>query len=84
MFKAIRTRYYGATNTRPSQIVATTDDNLRPNHRFVIKPDSCEWSRIEDAHRMAAQGLCDKMKWTGAIEGGSYARDMFWVFTSQK
>ena len=72
--KAIRTRYHGPTNTRGSRISADDGDGNR-----VTIPYPHELSG-EKVHRRAAQTLCDKMGWRGAITGGAYKHDYYWTF----
>ena len=65
--KAIKTKYVGATNTKPSRIVATAEGG----HRVTISYDS-EGTQ-EQAHAKAAVALCQKLGWTGELVAGGFA-----------
>jgi hypothetical protein len=74
MFKAIRTRYVPCTNTKPSRIVAQDGDG----HRVSVSYDDALTS--DDAHRLAAQKLMDKMQWNHHdLHAGGYGHDNYWV-----
>ena len=84
--KAIETRYLGATNHRPARIVAEDADG----NRVSISPESigASWDgnglrRPEEVHRAAAEALCKKMNWTGALAGGSTKRGYVFVFVDR-
>ena len=72
--KAITTKYYGATNTRGSRIVARDRDNNR-----ISIPYPHELSG-EACHAKAAMALCRKMGWDGVMFGGSTADGYAFVF----
>jgi len=72
--KAISTHYLGATDRRGSRIVASDLDGNR-----VTIPYPHELSG-EAVHRKAAQALCVKMQWTGALAGGATKRGYCFVF----
>ena len=70
--KAITTKYHGATDRRGSRISASDCDANR-----VSIPFPHELSH-DDAHRKAAQALCDKMGWKGSmIQGGIKNGEVF-------
>lgn len=72
--KAIRTRYLGATNTKPARIIATTEPRkvtLSYDHGL----DSV------DNHRAAAERLAAELNWSGVLVGGYFENDMYWVFS---
>ena len=74
--KAIRTRYIGATYQKPSRVSAIADGN----NRIII-----DWDNSLDtpeAHKKAAQALCNKMGWPQDIVGGELKGDYVWCFTS--
>lgn len=73
--KAIITKYHGATNTRGSRISASDGDNR------VSIPYPHELNS-EAAHIMAAQKLCDKLKWTGKRACGGTKTGYVHVFVS--
>lgn len=71
--KAIRTRYYGPTNTKGSRIVASDGDG---NSTSIGYPHSFN---SDEAHELAAYLLMEKMQWTNQIIGGGFQRDMYWT-----
>lgn len=80
--KAIRTKYHGATDTKPSRISATTGEN---GQRVVISrhsvPDEFDTGMGSGCHGYAARMLCNKMKWDGELIGGGFPDGtMVWVF----
>jgi hypothetical protein len=72
--KAIVTKYHGPTNFKGSRITATDEDG---NRITISYPHELSG---EDVHRAAAQALCDKMKWTGQLVGGSLKNGYVFVF----
>ena len=75
MMKAITTKYHGPTATRGSRISASDSDGNR-----VYIPYEYALSD-EEIHRKAAVALCAKMKWSGAMVGGSIKNGYAFVFT---
>ncbi len=75
--KAIRTRFYGATNTRGSRIIATDGDRNSISLPYPHELNS------DDAHRLACLMLQHKMKWTGQMISGGFRNDTYWVFANQ-
>jgi len=70
--QAIRTRYYGPTNTRGSRIVASCEAgrvSMGYNHAL----------NIEGNHAAAARLLLAKFGWNGVYHGGVYDHDHYWV-----
>lgn len=74
MAKAIRTRYSGPTDTRGSRITADDGDGNRISLSREFD------NTVNGSHRTAAYALMDKMGWTGAIVGGWFKNDCYWVF----
>ena len=74
--KAIETRYIGPTNFKGARIKADDGDG---NTLTISYPYELSG---EDVHRKAAEGLRDKMHWTGDLLGGSTKRGYVFVFTS--
>ena len=72
--KAIVTKYHGPTNTRGSRISASDSDG----NRVSVSYDHA-LSR-EDVHRVAAEALCTKMKWTGRLVAGGLRDGYAFVF----
>lgn len=70
---AIRTRYYGPTNTQGARIVAT-DGKLRITvYRHYADDAFCD-------HRRAAIALSKKRGWNTDLIGGHYGPDtMYWL-----
>ena len=67
--QAIVTKYHGPTNVKGARISATSASGLRAS---IPYPHELS---IEDAHKAAAQALCDKLNWhnfrvMGGIKGG--------------
>ena len=71
--KAIRTRYYGATNFRGSRIVATDGDK---NSISIGYPHGLN---TDEAHELAAYLLMQKMNWSNQLVGGGFSNDMYWT-----
>ena len=75
--RAIRTRYYPATNTKPSHVQATTDTGHR------VQVSAWLFDDYEEAHYAAARELAYKLKW-GEFQGaGVYAKDYYWVLKNK-
>ena len=71
--KAIRTRYYGPTNTRGSRIVASDGDHNSISISYPHGLDS------DKGHELAAYLLMQKMGWANKIIGGGFRHDMYWT-----
>ena len=72
--KAIRTRYIGASNVKGSRIQAKCEARtIYLSYDHALNGD--------ENHAVAARALRDKMEWKGAMIGGTYGRDMYWIFT---
>lgn len=72
--QAIVTKYYGATNTKPSKIVAKSASGLKVSVSYEHEYNA------DENHRRAAQALCDKYKWTNALLGGGLSdSEEVWV-----
>jgi hypothetical protein len=73
--QAIRTRYYGPTNTRGSRIVASCEaGKVSMGYDHALN--------IEGNHAAAARLLVAKFGWPGVYYGGVYANDYYWVSDS--
>ncbi len=72
--KAIKTKYHGYTNHRPSRISARDG----AGHSVMLSFDH-EYDG-ERNHQLAAIALCRKMNWSVNIRGGGYKGAMYWVF----
>lgn len=78
--QAIRTRYYGPTNTRGSRIVARCQAG---SHTMAYEP---EYDATGN-HGNAAQMLAAKLGWTKerghtGMLGGCFNDDWYWVFNA--
>ena len=73
--KAIETKYHGPTNTRGARISATDMDGNR-----ISVPYPHEAQMGEAAHRVAAEALCRKMRWSGRLIGGAVKSGYAFVF----
>lgn len=74
---AIRTRYYGPTNTKGSRIVA---DAGRGRRVTIGYPHELSGAAC---YALAAEALCKKMGWAGELVGGGYddgGSDYYWCF----
>lgn len=71
--KAIRTRYSGPTNTRPSKITATDSDGNRVTVSYSTAED---WG---DPHEYVAYLLMQKMGWSNELFGGGFGHDQYWT-----
>lgn len=69
--QAIKTEFFGATNTQPSKIVATTGAGIR----LVVKYDDS----VTDMHLYAAHKMMAKMGWSNEIIGGGLKDYQVWV-----
>jgi hypothetical protein len=72
--KAIKTKYKGPTDTRGSRIIASDEDGNKVTISYPYELSG------EDCHRKAADALCVKMGWTGALIGGSLKNGYVFVF----
>jgi len=73
--KAIVTKYHGPTNTRGSRITASDEDGNKITISYPYELSG------EAVHRKAAQALCDKMKWSGNLVGGSLKHGYVFTFS---
>ena len=80
--QAIRTKYTGPTNTRPSRIIASCDAG-----KLTVSYD--HGLNLDDNHKAAAQKLAAKLQWIGqdyptAKVYGGHLPDgsMCWVFAA--
>lgn len=71
--QTITTKYHGATNTRGSRISATSESG----QRVTIAYDDA--LSTEQAHRVAAQALCDKLGWHWQLVQGATKRGYVFV-----
>ena len=80
---AIETKYTGATNFKPSRIIATSGNK----HRLVLSYSACQdgakTGHEEDLHAYAAQRLADKMEWSGKLITGALKNSYVHVFCSK-
>lgn len=74
--KAIKTTYKGPGNVRGSHIIASDEDGNRVSISYPYELSG------EAVHKKAAQALCDKMKWSGEMIGGSLKNGYAFVFVS--
>lgn len=72
--QAIETRYVGPSNVKGARIIATNPDGKRHviSYPHELSGEAC--------HRKAAEGLRDKMGWTGRLVGGATKRGYCFVF----
>ena len=73
--KAITTKYHGPSNVRGSRVSASDLDGNRVTISYPYELSG------EDVHRKAADALCAKMGWTGALAGGAVKHGYVFVFT---
>jgi hypothetical protein len=76
--KAIRTKFYGPTNTKGAKIVATDGEK---NTITISYPYELN---VENAHRLAAIKLCEKMGWSTNILPGWFKNECYWIFANQE
>jgi len=74
--KAIITKYHGPTNFKGSRITASDEDGNRITISYPYELSG------EAVHRKAADALCEKMGWKGALVSGSLKHGYVFVFTS--
>ena len=76
--KAIVTKYHEPTDTRGSRITASDEDGNKCTipYPYELSGEAC--------HRAAAQALCDKMNWTGEMQGGPLKNGYVFVFVENK
>jgi hypothetical protein len=76
--QAVRTRYLGATNYKPSRIVAECEAG-----RIVVSWDY--ELNVHDNHAAACAALLKKMDWPQSMTGGGFKGGaMFWVCDAGK
>lgn len=64
--KAIKTTYFGPTNTRGSRIKATDGDGNSASIPYPYELNQ------DDAHKLATKKLCEKMGWPTEMIMGSF------------
>lgn len=74
--KAITTKYHGATANRGSRIIASDMDG----NRFTLSSEEFLATSGAQGHQQAAEGLRNKMGWTGKLIGGGVKGGMVFVF----
>ncbi len=74
--KAIITKYHGATEHKPAYIKANDMDG----NSFKLSTSMLSGSD-EENHKLAAQGLMDKMGWNYTLHGGGIKSGYVWVMT---
>jgi len=62
--KAITTRYLPATNTKGSRFKADDGDG----NSVIVSGNTAQ--SPDEEHANAARSLCEKMHWTGTLQGG--------------
>jgi hypothetical protein len=72
--QTISTKFYGATNTRGSRIIARTASGVSftSNYQHALNSDENHWR--------AAQGLAKKLDWSGDFIQGDTATGCVFVF----
>ena len=73
--QAIRTRYYGATNSRGARIIATAEAGS-----IVMPYDYALDAELN--HRNAAELLMQRFNWQGVYRGGWFDDAYYWVAQS--
>ena len=82
--QAITTRYIGATNTKPSRLVATTASGLRHAMSYNSACDAADnKGGDEAAHRIVAEALRDKLHWKGKLIAGGLKDGYAFVFVDK-
>lgn len=76
--KAIKTKYIGPTNTKPSRCSASDCDG----HRVTLTWD--QGLDAEEMHRQAALALCERMGWRGKLVTGSFPDCYVHVFAERR
>ena len=71
--QAIRTRYFGPTDTKGSRISAKN----RSRTIYISYDHALD---VIDNHRAAARELKRLMQWGGDMVGGIFYGDWYWVF----
>lgn len=79
--QAVRTRYFGPTNSRGSRIQAKCEA------KAIFVPCAQELNHDEN-HRMACKALLQQLGWRfgthGGMVGGMFNGDYYWVFTKDR
>ena len=71
--KAIKTTYKGPTDRTGSRIIARDGDNNRVTIPYPHELDS------EEAHRKAANALCERMGWEHGVRESGWLENATWV-----
>ena len=70
--QAIRTRYYGPSDTRGTRITAKCEGgSLTIPRNYSLD--------VEQDHARAAQKLAERLGWDGVYHGGSFGGDYYWT-----
>jgi hypothetical protein len=83
--QTIKTRYRGATSTKPSKIIATSMAYTRGDKKGRVVVSYEHGIGSIDNHRTACEALREQLGWTakngyGAMAGGDIADGVVWVF----
>lgn len=76
---AIRTRYVGATSTKPARIKA----DAGMGRKVMVSYHIGEAEETCDAHARAARALCAKFDWTGDMIAGGTEDGYCFVFVPE-
>ena len=74
--QTISTKYYGPTNTKGSRIVAKTASGKRFTQDYLHSLNA------DENHWLAAQGLAQKLQWSGTMIQGDTDTGCVFVFAN--
>lgn len=77
--KAIVTKRLAVTATKPARIKASDSDGNSITISYPVYAYNAE-----DAHRIAAQALCSKMRWYGSFVQAGFCNGYVFVFKDQR
>jgi len=78
--QAIITKYLGPTEHKPSRVKARAANG----QSITMSWHSIDKDNTEDAHRVAAEALRDKLGWTGELIAGGTKEGFVFVFAPKK
>lgn len=76
--QTISTKYLGATNSKPSRIIAKTSG---ASHKITLSYDHA--LNVDQNHMRAAQELMTRLQWPGRMVGGHTKDGMVFVAVNE-
>jgi len=75
--QAIKTKWYGPTNTKNAKITATSQGGTKLTMTIPELEAIYPSNHHEDFHIVVAKALCKKLDWPTRLHSGTFGSDMF-------